>query len=171
VTRSARKTSFHFPTLHGEGNLLPDELLQRIAAHDPRVPGMSPEAYHLYPGETLREAISRAWLRLQGVWTSFQAALARLPTDDRATTLTRDRWLLPLLQELGYGRQVAAKPLVVGDRTFPISHGYQHSPIHLLGWRVDLDHRTEKVAGAAHSAPHSLVQDLLNRSNDHCGPC
>lgn len=167
MTRLARKTNFHFPTLRSEGNLLPDELLQRIAAHDTRVPGVSAEAYHLLPGETLREAISRAWLRLQGVWTSFQAALSRLPTDDRATSLTRERWLLPLLQELGYGRLVTARPLIVGERTFPISHTYQHSPIHLLGWRVELDRRTEKVAGAAQAAPHSLVQDLLNRSNDH----
>ncbi|MBL9100166.1 MAG: N-6 DNA methylase [Myxococcales bacterium] len=167
MTRSARKTSFQLPTLHGEGNLLPDDLLQRIAAHDPRVPGLSPDAYHLNPGETLREVISRAWLTVQAIWTSFQARLAAVPTDDPATTLTRDRWLLPLLKELDYGRLVTTKPITVGDCTFPVSHTYQHSPIHLLGWRVDLDHRTEKIAGAARAAPHSLVQDLLNRSKDH----
>ena len=167
MPRVARKTSYQFPTLHSEGNLLPDDLLQRVAAEDRSVPGINAEAYHLLPGEQLREAISRAWLRLQGVWTSFRAALDRLPPDDRATTLTRDKWLLPLLRELDYGRLVAARPVEIDGRSFPVSHAYQHSPIHLLGWRVDLDHRTEKTAGAASAPPHSLVQDLLNRSDAH----
>lgn len=167
MTRVARKTSFHFPTLRSEGNLLPDDLLQRVADEDRHVPGISAEAYHLVPGEHPREAISRAWLRLQGVWASFQAALARLPSDDRATTLTREKWLLPLLRELDYGRLVAARPIEVDGRSFPVSHIYQHSPIHLLGWHVDLDHRTDKVKGAASTPPHSLIQDLLNRSEPH----
>ncbi len=167
MPRVARKTSFQFPTLRSEGNLLPDDLLQRVAAEDRSVPGISAEAYHLLPGEQLREAISRAWLRLQGVWTSFRAAFDRLPPDDRATTLTRDKWLLPLLRELDYGRLVAARPLEIDGRSFPVSHAYQHSPIHLLGWGIDLDHRTGKIAGAASAPPHSLVQDLLNRSDAH----
>src|SRR5439155_3186724 len=39
--------------------------------------------------------------------------------------------------------------------------------IHLIGCRVDLDHRVAGVAGAARSSPHSLVQELLNRSDAH----
>ena len=42
-----------------------------------------------------------------------------------------------------------------------------HSPIHLLGCRIDLDRRQKGVAGAAKSSPHGLVQEFLNRSDDH----
>ena len=33
--------------------------------------------------------------------------------------------------------------------------------------RIDLDRRTAGVAGAARTSPHSLVQEFLNRSDDH----
>ena len=40
-------------------------------------------------------------------------------------------------------------------------------PIHLLGADVELDHRTKGVAGAATAAPHSMLQEFLNRSDSH----
>ncbi|WP_228717416.1 Eco57I restriction-modification methylase domain-containing protein [Allosaccharopolyspora coralli] len=49
---------------------------------------------------------------------------------------------------------------------FPISHVWQHVPVHLLGPGVDLDRRNPGVAGAAR-APQAMVQDLLNRSEHH----
>ena len=36
-----------------------------------------------------------------------------------------------------------------------------------MGLKVDLDKRTPGVAGASRSSPHSLVQELLNRSSEH----
>ena len=50
---------------------------------------------------------------------------------------------------------------------YAISHGWQNTPIHLVGLRVDLDRRTPGVAGASRSSPHSLVQELLNQSSEH----
>ena len=47
-----------------------------------------------------------------------------------------------------------------------LSHRH-HSPIHLLGCRIDLDRRQRGVAGAATSSPHGLVQEFLNRASDH----
>ena len=72
-------------------------------------------------------------------------------------------------RELGYGR-VPATPaggLHAADRAFPVSHLWERTPIHLLGWGVDLDRRTRGVPGAADRAPHAMVQELLNRSDDH----
>ena len=42
----------------------------------------------------------------------------------------------------------------------------RRTPIHLLGWGVDLDRRSPGVAGAAR-APHAMVQELLNRTDEH----
>ena len=39
--------------------------------------------------------------------------------------------------------------------------------MHLVGARVAIDTRTAHVAGAAKMSPHGLVQELLNRSDDH----
>ncbi|MHB1042629.1 MAG: Eco57I restriction-modification methylase domain-containing protein [Eubacteriales bacterium] len=155
-----------FTTVRTEGSLLPPELLQRIAGSDRELGGLGPDDYHLGKGERLNEAINRSWNRLLGVWASFNAGLEKLPAGDPATTVTRERWLLVLFQELGYGRLLAAKAVEIEGKSYPVSHAWQHTAIHLVGCRVDLDHRTAGVAGAARTSPHSLVQELLNRSSE-----
>ncbi|MHB8870190.1 MAG: Eco57I restriction-modification methylase domain-containing protein, partial [Thermoleophilia bacterium] len=127
--------------------------------------------------------------RLLGAWAGFRgdtAALsagatsggaaggteagARAPAPrapDPGTTPTREKWLLPLFQELGYGRLPTAKAHEIDGRIYAISHGWGHVPIHLVGLNVDLDRRTPGVAGAAQASPHSLLQEFLNRSDEH----
>jgi hypothetical protein len=111
--------------------------------------------------------VNRSWSRLLGAWKSFKDELDKLPATDLATGLTRDRWLLPLFSELGYGRLPRSSTTELDGRSFPISHFWHHSPIHLLGCRIQLDRRSRGVAGAAQASPHGLVQDFLNRSDDH----
>jgi len=156
-----------FATITSEGGLLPPDLLARIASLDKTVPGLTTADYRLDEGQRHGEAISRSWSRLVPIWRAFRAELAKLPDDDPATSLTRDRFLQPLLQELGYGRVPTAKALEVDGRSYAISHTWGDTPIHLLGARVSLETRTVGQAGAAKSSPHGLVQDLLNRSEPH----
>ncbi|KYF49453.1 hypothetical protein BE08_33025 [Sorangium cellulosum] len=157
-----------FHAVHTEGGLLPQDILQRVALEDKTLAGLSPEAYHLDPGERIRDAVNRAWSRLTVAWRGFQTALAKLPEGDPATTVTRERWLLPLFEVLGYGRLVAkGSALDIGGKSYAISHVWNNSPIHLLGCRVDLDTKQKGVAGAAAASPHGIVQDLLNRSDGH----
>ncbi|CAG0984089.1 hypothetical protein ANRL4_02058 [Anaerolineae bacterium] len=156
-----------FTTIRTEGAILPADLLQRIAEGDAALGGLTPEAYHLAAGEKINEAINRAWNRCLGAWATFQSAVAKLAENDLGTSITRERWLLPLFQELGYGRLVPAKAIEIEGKSYAISHGWQNTPIHLVGLKVDLDRRTPGVAGASRSSPHSLVQELLNRSSEH----
>jgi hypothetical protein len=162
--RDARST---FTALRTEGGLLPADLLARIAAGDARLSGLTPEDYGLDRTERLGDAISRSWARLTGLWAAFQDAREKLLETDRGTTLTRERWLLHLFNELGYGRLTTKPAIEVDDQSFPISHGYRSSPIHLLGCRIDLERSQRGVAGASTSSPHGLLQDCLNRSNAH----
>ncbi len=155
-----------FTTVRSEGAILPVDLLQRIAQGDTTLGGLTPDAYHL-SGEKLNEAINRAWNRLLAAWAAFKAGREKLPVNDAGTTLTRERWLLPLFSELGYGRLLTSRAIEIGDKSYPVSHGWQHTPIHLVSFKVDLDHFSRSVAGAARSSPHSLVQELLNRSEAH----
>lgn len=155
-----------FTTIHTEGALLPVDLLQRISENDKNLEGLNPESYHLAPGEKLNEAINRAWNRLSGLWGSFQAARGRLGSTDAGTTLTRERWLLPLFQELGFGRLSTSKAVDIEGKSYPISHRWQNVPLHLVGCGIELDKRTPGAAGAARTSPHSLMQEYLNRSDD-----
>lgn len=153
-----------FTTVRTEGALLPVDLLQRIVAGDKMLGGLDPESYHLPGSEKLNEAINRSWNRLLGAWATFQTSRGRLDEGDAGTTLTRERWLMPLFQELGYGRLQAAKPVTLEGKEYRVSHAWGETPIHLVGCGVNLDRRQLGVTGAAKSSPHSLVQEYLNRN-------
>lgn len=152
-----------FTTIRTEGGLLPPGLLARVAAGDPTLPGHHTSSYHLADNERFGEIITRSWLRLTGAWAALTDSIAALPSGDPATGVTRERWLLPLFSELGYGRLPAARGGIdIDGVSYPISHLWGNVPIHLVGAGVDLDRRRAGVAGAARWSPHSMVQELLN---------
>lgn len=147
-----------------EGGLLSHDLIERITNADRELPGNLPEHYHLAAAERLGEAASRSWEYLLGAYRGFRDRLAALPEIDPGTTLTRERWLLVLLNELGFGRVPFVRGGLDADgRSFSISHLWEHVPVHLLGWHDKLDQRNT-VKGRA---PQSMLQDFLNVSDAH----
>ncbi len=163
--RTTRQRST-FLTVISEGALLPIDVLQRIAQCDSNLGGMSTEDYHC-DGEKLNEVINDAWQRVLRAWKTFQTARARLPASDTGTTLTRERWLLALFTELGYGRLFGTKPLEIEGKSYAISHGWQHVPIHLVSYKLGLDQLAKSTTSNSRHSPYSLVQEVLNRSSEH----
>ena len=154
------------------GGLLPREILDRLSARSPDLPGTAPTDYRLVESERIADAVSRSWNRLVPLWADLATTLEAkaLPANDRhATTLTRDRWLRPLLEELGFARSEFTRgEITLEDRSYPVSHLWGASvPVHQLGAEVPLDRRTPGVPGAASKSPHGLVQEFLNRSPAH----
>ena len=154
-----------FTTIHVEGAMFSPELLQRIVLGN-NVPGLKPEDYHISGSRKLNEAISEAWSKALTHWASFQSALDKLPIADPATSITRERWLLRLFSDLGYGRLVASRSIEIGGASYPVSHLWNNTPVHLVGARISLDNRTAGTAGAARMSPHSMIQTLLNRNSN-----
>jgi hypothetical protein len=152
-----------FLTIRAEGALLPVDLLQRVVGNDSDLGRLTPESYHL-SGEKLNEAINRSWNRLLGAWAAFRVGMEKLPEGDPGTSVTREKWLLPLFDELDYGRLQITKAIDIEGKSYAISHGWNEVPIHLVGCGAELDRRSAGVTGAAKASPHSLVQELLNRS-------
>ncbi len=157
-----------FSSITTAGLLLPLDLLTRVSAMDRNLPGMTPADYHVPGSIRLNEAATAAYSRALAYWKSFRKKFDALPASDTGTTLTRDEWLLPLFDCLGYGRLQNKRAITIDNKDYPISHGWEdHVPIHLLSARLPLDKRTQNVSGAATRSPYSLVQELLNRSSKH----
>ncbi|WP_157254986.1 Eco57I restriction-modification methylase domain-containing protein [Nonomuraea typhae] len=151
-----------YSTVDVAGGLIPHDVLSRIGAADRDLPGIRPEDYHLAASERLGDAASRKWDYLLGAYRAFHD---RVPEDEPATALTRDRWSLILLSELGFGQIPYVRGgMRAGDKEFPVSHLWQHVPVHLVGWNVRLDRATP---GVTKRAPQSMVQEFLNLSDDH----
>lgn len=161
----ARRSAFS--AVKTEGGLLPDDLLEQVAAFDSNLKGLSNPDYHLADHERIGDEVNRSWTKLLGYWHAYKQAVAEAPEGDTTNKLTRERWLLPLFKELGYGQLPSGMSIEVDDKKLAVSHGWANSPIHLMGCRVPLDKKQKGVRGAAKTAPHGLVQAFLNRSDDH----
>ncbi|MBA5846268.1 Eco57I restriction-modification methylase domain-containing protein [Gordonia amicalis] len=166
-----------FRAIRTAGTALPAEAIPR--ANELRMPGQTSEAYQLSAGMSINGAIARAWEAMLAAHRAWTNALQRLPAGDAATKLTRDKWLLPLLYELGWGRPDVVSgglpvPLGLGETEaphFPISHRVTWPDtanptawvaLHLLGAGTDLD---AKTAGVTARAPQAMVQDYINRED------
>jgi hypothetical protein len=168
-----------FKSVRLAGTVTPADALTRAA--DGAMPGQTPADYGLVGTLTINAAAARAWDVLLPAHQAWKAGLARLDGRDAATGYTREKWLLPLLYELGYGRPT---PLHAGldlppglGETKPAHFTLSHQltwpadtaptaalAIHLLGPAVDLERKTPGVTARA---PHAMLQDLLNRSPVH----
>ncbi|WP_207346343.1 DNA methyltransferase [Arthrobacter sp. E3] len=153
------------------GGVVPPSLLGRIQSGEVNdVKSLAPSGYHLIGTETIRDAASRTWMYLQDAWSAWRESDAAKRPDGvgAGTGDARQKWLLVLLRELGYGH-VQATPggLTIGEDSYPISHRWESVPIHLLGPGLDLDKRTPKEAGAARRAPQAMVQEFLNREDNY----
>jgi len=156
-----------FQTIRSEGGLLPADLLRRVIDRSTNLAGTRPEDYGLPAGERLNEVITQSWNRLLKHWAEFCAAKENLPENEAGTGLTNDKWNLPLLRELGFGLLPTSAGPEIGGRTYAISRFFGPVPIHLIGCGLSLDRRTRGQRGAAAVNPHGLVQEFLNRSDDH----
>jgi hypothetical protein len=153
------------------GGVVPPSLLGRIHSGDLSDPkSVNPTSYNLIGTETVRDASSRSWGYLKSAWQSWRDLDAKKrPTGQGpGTGDARQRWLLVLLREFGYGQVPATSGgFHVGDTQYPISHRWESVPIHLLGPGVELDKRTPGVEGAARRAPQAMVQEFLNRNDGY----
>ncbi|MGD0813466.1 MAG: N-6 DNA methylase [Verrucomicrobiota bacterium] len=153
-----------FPSIRIEGGLLGPELLDQVIAAD--VPGQKPADFGLEPKRNLTDEIAAVFADCRALWGVFKNRLARLPEDDLATTVTRDQWALPFLALLGYQARYNPRAFEVDGQTFAVSHRAGEPedtpPVHIVGARQELGR--VPPSGRPRLAPHSLVQEYLNRT-------
>ncbi|SDG02393.1 N-6 DNA Methylase [Sinosporangium album] len=157
-----------FSAVHTVGGLIPADMLIRIS-EGKDVHGAKPADYRVIGPRSVRDEAERHWDYLKSIWRELRRSLPAVPeaeTPADPTGLAVTQWLEPLFGELGFGRLTAIGATGIaadgGGKTFPVSHRWNHVPLHLTAWNAALDRRS---GGAV--PPQSLVQECLNRTEAH----
>lgn len=159
-------------TIRMEGGLLSPDFLERIAD----AAGQTPRDFGLDGRRALPDEITSVWADAQTYWKAFERRRAHAATEESVTTITRETWVLPLLEALGYTLTYQKRAAVVDGRTFMISHRAapienrnatlenetDALPVHIVGYDLKLGDRPPSGRGTL--SPHGLVQDYLNRT-------
>ncbi|MGC8795277.1 MAG: hypothetical protein ACP5U2_18010, partial [Bryobacteraceae bacterium] len=153
-----------FPAIRIEGGLLGPDTLEQLLAGD--LPGQKPQDFGLDGRRSLTDEIASVFADARAQWEVFQRRLERLPDTDPATSVTRDAWVIPFLSLLGYELRYNPRAYEVDGLTFAISHRAGEAedapPVHSVGARQELGRLAP--TGRPRLAPHSLVQEYLNRT-------
>ncbi|HPC84395.1 MAG TPA: N-6 DNA methylase [Thermoanaerobaculaceae bacterium] len=153
-----------FPSIRIEGGLLAPDLFDQLLAGE--LPGQKAVDFGLDGKRNLTDEIAAVFGDARALWGVFQNRLARLPEDDIATSVTRDAWMIPFLGLLGYEPRYNQRAHEVDGLTFAISHRASDAdgapPVHIVGARQELGR--VPASGRPRLAPHSLVQEYLNRT-------
>jgi hypothetical protein len=145
-----------------EGGLFPSDLLDRIATGDAE--GQRAGDFGINGSRRLADEIQSAFSDARSFWDAFERRLQR--SRESKTTLTREDWVIPLLELLGFGHLVVQRTSAeAGGETFFISHRAGEDPVappvHIVAVDEDLDRR----GATGRRSPHSAVQEFLNRSD------
>jgi hypothetical protein len=153
-----------FPATRIEGGLLGPDVLDQLLSAD--LAGQKPADFGLEPRRNLTDEIAASFADARALWGVFQHRLQRLSEGDLGTTATRDAWVIPFLGLLGYEVRFNQRAHEVDGLTFAISHRAGEAedapPIHIVGARQELGR--VPASGRPRLAPHSLVQEYLNRT-------
>lgn len=159
-----------FTAVQPVGGLIPMDMLVRIATGKD-AEGCTPADYRVVGVRSVADDAERHWDFLKKVWRELRKTLpvapeADLPADPTGKAVRE--WLEPLFNEFGFGSLTHVGPDGIssddGEKTFAISHRWNHVPIHLTAWNGDFDKRS---GGSGTVPPQSLVQECLNRTEAH----
>jgi hypothetical protein len=154
-----------YTSINSQGGLLPLDLLDRVGAGQASRQG--PTDFGLPSGARLTDRIQSAYSDARMYWDVYQRRLKT--SSESRTTLTRQAWIVPLLELLGFEHLKAHRAaLQIGEDSFTISHTHgdfaDYVPVHIVGNDLSVDKRASR-----RRSPHSTVQEYLNRSDSVWG--
>jgi hypothetical protein len=149
-----------YESIAWEGALIGPETLEKLSDEN-AIKGQKAGDFGL--DHKVRDEIAEAWTEAKALWGLFCARQEREDAKDAyGTSRTRNFWVVPFLELLGYQLENSGAREVAG-KSFAISHraaGYA-CPVHIVGFNESLDHRRD----GSRASPHSLVQEYINLSD------
>ncbi len=157
------------PSIRIEGGLLGPDVIEQLLSGE--LPGQRPADFGLQAKRNLTDEVAATFADARAMWGVFQRRLERVPETDVATSVTRDAWVIPFLGLLGYEPRFNPKAHEVDGLSFAVSHRASEAddspPVHIVGWRQELGR--VPASGKPRLAPHSLIQEYLNRTENLWG--
>ena len=101
-------------TIRIEGGLLSPDFLETI--HDQ--PGQKPSDFGLDARRSLVDEVTAVWSDVRAYWEAFERRRARAKDGESLTSATREAWIIPLLEALGY-RLTFQRRAVEADGRWP----------------------------------------------------
>ena len=148
-----------------EGNLFVSDITHDLISNDFK--GQLPQDFNLSEKDKLADEIAGAWAIAKANWAVFQQALDRIPADDVATTVTRNKWAItavdvfglrsPIADKCGNDRQSELCDFSSGGRREKINH-------RCISLAVGWDWRKRPPSGNPRISAHGLMQEYLNRT-------
>ncbi len=149
-----------YVAVDAQGGLFPPDLLDRIAGGT--APRQTPADFDL-SGARLSDEIQGAFSDARSFWDSFNRR--RLHSRESLTTLTRETFVIPFLERLGFDLRYQRGAALAGGDSYAISHRAGDEadapPVQIVTVGQPLDRRSD----GARRSPHALVQEYLNRSD------
>jgi hypothetical protein len=149
-----------------EGGLLSPDFLERI--HE--MPGQRPADFGLDSNRPLVDETTAIYADARVYWDAFQRRRTHSSTES-VTSITREQWVIPLLELLGYKLAFQRKAAEADGKSYAISHRASADdtgpPVHIVGADQELGSRPPSGRGTM--SPHALVQDYLNRTDNLWG--
>jgi len=105
-------------TIRIEGGLLSPDFLETI--HDQ--PGQRPADFGLDARRSLVDEVTAVWSDVRTYWEAFERRRARARDGESLTSATREAWVIPLLEALGYRLTFQRRAVEVDGRSYAISH-------------------------------------------------
>jgi len=143
-----------------QGGLFPPDLLDRIAAGT--VPCQAPADFKL-GNARLSDEFQGAFSDARSFWDAFNRR--RPHSRESLTTLTRETFVIPFLERLGFDLRYQRGAAQAGSESYAISHRAGDEadapPVQIVTVGQPLDRRSD----GARRSPHALVQEYLNRSD------
>jgi hypothetical protein len=144
-----------------EGGLFAADLVERIAQGDTGVAGQDAKSFGL-DAARLSGEIQSAFSDIRQAWEFFKRR--REFSQASLVTLTRESWVIPLFEILGYALRFQRAAAQIGGQSYPMSHRTSEAenatPVHIVAFDQKLGER-----GEARRSLHALVQEYLNKSD------
>lgn len=177
-----------YPSIRIEGQILSGELLQQL--EQPDMTGQRPADFLLPPTARVKDEIARAWADAQDYWRIFQrktnpthhsvpaatnhsALITQHSQSCRsseaavsaATSETRQLWVVPLLNLLGYRLEYQQRGAVINGKSYAISHravNRGETPVHVIGYHDPAGLDRKPANATLRMSPHAMMQEYLN---------